>query len=112
MFFQWNLPFNYDLVVHAIPFGVLGLPAFLLVLPLAVTVTCVYLARVSDGRYLSYALVNMAMTVATVMFGITSELRQWAVLVPAVVVAASIALAKADAPDRPAHARPDEIVGL
>lgn len=112
MFFSWNLPFNYDLVVHGIPLSALGLPAFLLVPPLAVTLTCIYLARTSGGRYLSYALVNMAMTVATVMFGITSELRQWAVLAPSVVLAASIALAKADAPDRPAPPGPNQIAGL
>jgi hypothetical protein len=99
-------------VVHGIPLSALGLPAFLLVPPLAVTLTCIYLARTSGGRYLSYALVNMAMTVATVMFGITSELRQWAVLAPSVVLAASIALAKADAPDRPAPPGPNQIAGL
>jgi hypothetical protein len=97
MFFQWNLIRNTAYVLLAIPWTALGIPGVMLLPPVAVTVACVYLARVPCGRYLSYALVNLAMVLATLMFGTIRETRIWVDMLPAVVLAVCVALARADA---------------
>jgi hypothetical protein len=54
------------------------------------------LACISVRRFLGYALINLAMVLATLMFGHTPETRQWSDSLPAVVLAASFMLARVD----------------
>jgi hypothetical protein len=95
-FFHWALRSNFGYLLHRMPLGALGLPAFVLLPPLVITGACIWLARAGRGRYFHYALVNLAMVVATLMFGTIREPRIWVDLLPAVVVATTVALARAD----------------
>ncbi len=65
--------------------------------PLVITASCAYLAFVPNKRYLSYALINLAMVAATLAFGLLTEMRVWVDLSPPVVLATAVALASADA---------------
>lgn len=96
LFFQWNVPRNLDFLHHGIVWTDLEMPGFVGLPPVVIVAACVYLARAPHGRFLGYALINLAMTLATLMFGFTPELRQWVDLLPVVVVATSVALARAD----------------
>jgi len=97
-FFRWTLVTNFLIAVNKIPYLSLEMPAFVLVPPLVFTVSCVYLAFVRNGRYLAYALVNLGMVVSTLMFGFLPEIRIWVDMVPVLVLATAVALARADAP--------------
>ncbi len=50
-----------------------------------------------NKRYLSYALINLAMVAATLAFGLLTEMRVWVDLSLPVVLAMAVALASADA---------------
>jgi hypothetical protein len=96
-FFHWNVQRNLDTVLHYMSWTSVQMPAFMILPPLAVIASCVYLIRVAERRYAGYALVNLGMVLATVLFGFTPELRQWVDSLPAIVLAVSFALARADA---------------
>jgi hypothetical protein len=95
-FFQWNVPRNIDFIRHGIDWTALEMPGFVVLPPLIVVTACAYLAAAQRGRYLGYASVNLAMVLATLMFGYTPEMRQWVDMLPAVVLATSVALADTD----------------
>ena len=96
-FFHWNVLRNLDVVPHYIRWTAMEMPAFVMLPPLAVIAACIYLGRVAELRYAGYALVNLGMVLATALFGFTPELRQWVDSLPAIVLAVSFALARADA---------------
>jgi hypothetical protein len=96
-FFHWNVLINLDVVLHHIRWTAMEMPAFMMLPPLAVITSCVYLGRVAERRYAGYALVNLGMALATMLFGFTPELRQWVDSLPVIVLAVSFALARADA---------------
>jgi hypothetical protein len=95
-FFHWNVLINLDVVLHHIRWTAMEMPAFMMLPPLAVIAACVYLGRVAEPRYTGYALVNLGMALATMLFGFTPELRQWVDSLPAIVLAVCFALARAD----------------
>jgi hypothetical protein len=96
-FFHWNVLINLDVVLHHIRWTAIEMPACMILPPLAVITACLYLGRVAERRYAGYALVNLGMVLVTVLFGFTPELRQWVDSLPVIVLAASFAVARADA---------------
>jgi hypothetical protein len=100
-FFRLVLFDNLDWALHKTDLAALRMPAFVLVPPLAAFAACCWLARAAGGRYLSYALVNLALTASTLTFGLMNEIRVWVDLLPVVVMATCVALARADAARHP-----------
>jgi hypothetical protein len=96
--FDWNLVSNFGYLWRAVGSMVVEMPGFAALPPVAVAISCVYLVHVSARRYLGYALINLAMVLATLMFGLVSEMRIWVDLLPPVVLATAVALARSDEP--------------
>jgi hypothetical protein len=104
-FFRWTLVYNIKYVLRDMSFTSLDMPVFVLLPPVAAIGSCCYLAFASGGRYLGCALVNLALSAATLMFGLIHEIRIWVDMVPVVVLAAAVALAPSDAPATEARTR-------
>jgi hypothetical protein len=94
--FHWALAGNLDYLIHHMPPGAMNLPAYVLLPPAIIAAACLWLTRAKGEMFVAYGLVGLAMAAATLVFGNIREVRIWVDLLPPVVVATMLALARAD----------------